>query len=139
VISDDSLPEADAEFKPDVFDDAYLHMELALPKSGGEVEFGRVVKRLRDKDGLNIGTVNDNPILDTRVYEVNFLDGHRASLAANVIAENLYSQVDSEGNHHVLFSDIIDHRTNGKQLSKDDALIMTSIGTKRRHETTVGF
>ena len=90
MISDDSLPEADAEFTPDVFDGTYLHMELALPKSGGEVEFGRrvVVKRLRDKDGLTIGTVNDNPILDTRVYEVNFLDGHRASLA-----ENLYSQV----------------------------------------------
>ena len=139
VISDDSVPEADAEFTPDVFDDTYLHMELALPKSGGEVEFGRVVKRLRDKDGLPIGTAHDNPILDTRVYEVEFSDGHRASLAANIIAENLYSQVDPEGNRHVMFDNIIDHRTNGKQLLKDDAFITTSTGTKRRRETTSGW
>ncbi|KAI2493253.1 Reverse transcriptase (RNA-dependent DNA polymerase) [Fragilaria crotonensis] len=31
-------------------------MELALPRQGAEVQFGRVVKRLRDKDGIPIGT-----------------------------------------------------------------------------------
>ena len=67
VVSDPSLPEADELFSPDVFDDTYLNMELALPQSGGEVELGRVTKRLRDKDGLPIGTAHDNPILDTRV------------------------------------------------------------------------
>ena len=122
-----------------MLDNTYLNMELALPKTGGEVEFGHVVKRLRDKDGLPIGTAHNNPILDTRIYEVEFSDGHRASLAANVIAENLYSQVDSEGNRHVLFADIIDHRTNGKQLSKDDAFITTSMGTKQRRESTIGW
>jgi hypothetical protein len=123
VVSDDTLPEAGTEFTPDIFDNTYLHMELALPKTGGEVKCGRVVKRLRDKDGLPIGTAQDIPILDTRVYEVEeILDGHQASLAANIIVENLYSQGDPEGNRHVLFSDLIDHQTNGKQLSKDYAL-----------------
>jgi hypothetical protein len=51
-------------------------------------------------------------------------------LAANIIAENLYSQGDPEGIRHVIFSDIIDHQTNGKQLSKDDAFVTTSMGTK---------
>jgi hypothetical protein len=70
-----------------VFDDSYLNMELALPRSGrGGVELGRVTKRLTDKDGLPIGADHDNPILDTRVYEVEFPDGHRASLSANAIA-----------------------------------------------------
>jgi hypothetical protein len=82
-----------------------------MPRSGGEVEFARVVKRLRDKDGLPIGTANDNPILDTRLYEVEFPDGHTTSLAANVIAENLFSQVDPEGNRLALLDDIIDYRT----------------------------
>ncbi|KAI2491297.1 Reverse transcriptase (RNA-dependent DNA polymerase) [Fragilaria crotonensis] len=76
-------------------------MELAL-REGAEVQFGRVVKRLRDKDGLPIGTANDNPILDTRMYKVEFQDGHKASMAANAIAENLFSQIDDEGNRHVL-------------------------------------
>jgi hypothetical protein len=39
-------------------------------------------KDLSDKDGLPIGTANNNPIMDTRLYEV---DGHKASLAANTI------------------------------------------------------
>jgi hypothetical protein len=114
-------------------------MELALPRGGGEVELGRVTKRLRDKDGLPIGTANDNPILDTRVYEVEFPDGHRTSLAANAIAENLFLQVDDEGNRHVMLDEIIDHRTNGKEIKQQDAFVLTSSGTRRRRETTVGW
>ncbi|KAI2504497.1 hypothetical protein MHU86_9996 [Fragilaria crotonensis] len=49
VVSDQGLPEADRTFTPDVFDDTYLNMELALPRGGGEVELGRVTKRLRTK------------------------------------------------------------------------------------------
>ena len=98
MTTDELLPEADEEFTPEVFDDTYLNMELALPRSGGEVEFAKVTMRLRDKDGLPIGTADDNLILDTRIYEVEFPDGHRTSLAANAIAENLFAQVDSEGN-----------------------------------------
>ena len=139
VVDDPTLRHADDEFTPDMYDDTYLNMELALPRSGGEVEFGRVTKRLRDKDGLPIGTAHDNPILDTRMYEVEFSDGHRASLAANAIAENLFSQVDPEGNRHVLFSEIIDHRTNGKELLMADAFITTATGTKRRRESTAGW
>ena len=121
VISDESIPEADREFTPDAFDDTYLNMELALPRNGAEVEFAKVTKRLRDKNGLPIGTANDNPILDTRIYEVEFPDGHEASLAANIIAENLYAQVDIEGNRHVLFQEIVGHRTNGTEIKQLDA------------------
>jgi Reverse transcriptase (RNA-dependent DNA polymerase) len=139
VINDKCIPEADDEFTPDSFNDTYLNMELALPRSGGEVEFAKVIKRLRDKDGLPIGTANDNPILDTRVYEVEFPDGHRASLAANAIAENLFAQVDEEGNRHALFDEIIDHRTNGKEIKQQDAFVTMSNGTKKRRETTLGW
>jgi hypothetical protein len=55
----DSL-QYDSRFTPDAFDDTYLNMELALPRNGDEVEFAKVVKRLRDKNGLPIGTANDN-------------------------------------------------------------------------------
>ena len=139
VVNDKELPEADATFTPDVFDDTYVNMELALPRSGGEVEFARVTKRLRDKDGLPIGTAHDNPILDTRVYEVEFPDGHKAALAANAIAENLFAQVDGEGNRNGLFDEIVAHRTNGKELKQQDAFVQTSRGTKRRKESTIGW
>ena len=130
---------ADQEFTPDSFDDSYLNMELALPREGGDVQFGRVIKRLRDKDGLPIGTANDNPILDSRMYEVEFRNGYRTSLAANAIAENLFAQIDDEGNRHVLFQEIVDHRTNGKQVLQQDAFVTTRTGTRRRRETTTGW
>lgn len=114
-------------------------MELALPRDGGEVQLARVVKRLRDKDGLPISTANDNPILDSRDYEVEFQDGYKASLAANAIAENLFAQIDDEGNRHVLFQEIIDYRTTGKQVLQQDAFITTRMGTRRRRETTLGW
>jgi len=139
VVNDKNLPEADATFTPDVFDDTYVNMELALPRDGGEVEFARVTKRQRDKDGLPIGTAHDNPIMDSRVYEVEFPDGHKAALAANAIAENLFAQVDGEGNRHVLFDKIVANRTNGKELKEQDAFVHTSRGTKRRKESTIGW
>ena len=139
VVDDPKVKHADEGFTPDVFDDTYLNMELALPRGGGEVEFARVVKRMRDKDGLPIGTANDNPILDSRIYEVEFPDGHKASLAANVIAENLFAQVDPEGNRLALLDDIVDYRTNGKQVLMEDGLVTTSMGTKRKKETTTGW
>ena len=88
-------------------------MELALPRYGGETTFARVTKRLKDANGLPIGTSHENPILDTRVYEVEYVDGHKASMEANAIAiaMNLFAQVDAEGNNHALFNEISDHRT----------------------------
>jgi hypothetical protein len=53
---------------------------------------------------------NENPLLDTREYSVEFKDGVSESLSASIIAQNLYSQIDEEGNRHILLEDIIDHQ-----------------------------
>ena len=47
--------------------------------------------------------------MDTRKYEVTLPDGSVNSYLANMIAENIYSQVDKEGNNCALFREIIDH------------------------------
>ena len=80
-----------------------------------------------------------NPILDTRLYEVEFQDGHKALIAANAIAEYLFAQVDDEGNWHALLAEIVDHGTNGKQLAQQDAFAINRHGTRRRKETTSGW
>jgi hypothetical protein len=98
-----------------------------------------VTKRLRDKDGLPIGVADNNPILDTRMYDVEYPDGHKASLAANAIAEDMFAQVDSEGNMCVLFEEVTDHQTDGSEVKQQDTSIATSTGTKRRKETTKGW
>ena len=103
VISKKEIKEADEEFTPDTFDDRYLNMELTLPKGDDpNPQLTKVTKRLRDANGIPIGTANDNPILDSRMYEVKYQDGTKALLAANYIAENMFAQVDQEGNCHIL-------------------------------------
>ena len=101
-----TTPEADA-FTPESYDE-YLSAQVTLPV-GGEVRRGQVVRRKRDHNGRPVGVRNSNPILDTREYEVEFPDGTTQSYAANVIAENLYSQVDEEGKSYSILSEIVGH------------------------------
>ena len=138
IYNNHNIPEAD-DFTPDAVADTYLNMEIALPRDGEGPEFAKVTKRLRDANGIPIGTANDNPILDSRLYEVEYLDGHTASLTANAIAENLFAQVDDEGNRYVLLDSIVDHRTTGDEVKQDDAFITSANGGKRRRETTKGW
>ena len=80
----------------------------------------------------------ENPMLDTRVYEVEYLYGHKAPLAANTISENIFSQVDEEGNKFVLFDDIVDYLVDWTESMQQDALIISKNGGKRQRETTKG-
>ena len=36
VVSDDGIPETDDEFTPDIFDDTYRNIEIALPRGGNK-------------------------------------------------------------------------------------------------------
>ena len=140
VVSNSEIKEANEEFTPDTYDDRYLNMELAVPRGDNpNPQCARVTKWLRDADGVPIGTANENPILDSRMYEVEYQDGTKASLAANYIAENLFTQVDQEGNRHILLDELIDYRVNGCEVELQDAFITTGTGTRRRHETTIGW
>jgi hypothetical protein len=131
ATNDPTVPEADDTCTPDAFDDTHLNMELAAPRDGDGPKFARVTKRLRDKNGLPMGVANNIPTLDARMHEVECPDGHEVSLAVNAIAENMLAQVDEEGNRHVLFEEIIDHRTDGSEVKQQDTFIATHAGTKR--------
>ena len=62
-----------------------------------------------------LGGGHHNPFLDTQKYDVE-IDGIPHEYAANTIAENLYSQVDSEGRHQLIFHEIIDDRKNDEAI-----------------------
>ena len=121
AVNNPEVKEADELFTPDTYDQ-YLKMELALPQGDSlEPRLAKVTKRLKDANGIPIGMANQNPLLDTQMYEVEFADGEKASLAANYIAENLFAQIDVEGNHQVLMNEIINYQTNGTELKQQDA------------------
>ena len=115
--------------------DRYLTAEVLLPQNGSHMQAARVVSRAKDDDGKIIGKYNVNPILDTRVYDVMFPDGAIQQYSANIIAENLYSQVDEEGHRYQLLEGIIMHRKHSQAVSKEDAYDKSG----KRRFTTKGW
>ena len=57
---------------------------------------------------------------------------------ANIIAENLFAQVDNEGYRYILLDDIIDHRCTEGNISGDNGFITLENGMKQRCHTTQG-
>jgi hypothetical protein len=142
VYQDTGLLHAkDDEPSPGIADEELLSMELALPRDGDfeDPQLARVARRKRDRNGKPIGKAHNNPILDTRVFEVEFLDGQTSAMTANKIAENLFAQVDQDGHRLLLMDEIIDHRQGPDAMSKEDAFLTTSSGQKRRRPTTKGW
>ena len=131
VFDNPGVKEADEEFTPNLYDN-YVNMELTLYQGGERPEFARVKKILKDTNGRQIGVANDNPILDSRMYEVEYRDGYVATMEANVIAENLFTQVDQEGNIFLLIESIIDTRTSNTKTLQQYAFVITKSGTKQR-------
>ena len=132
------ITDGDADnYTPETFD-AYLTASVLLPR-GGELLKAQVVGQKRDANGNPVGQAHSNPILDTREYEVEFTDGSREIYMANLIAENMYSQVDEEGQQYTLMSEIIDHKSDGKALSKDDGFYLDCYGKQQPRMTTRGW
>jgi len=132
------VPEADEDFDPDTYD-TYLNMEIQADRADADFpQLGKVMKRLKDHRGNPIGTANDNPLLHTRMYEVEFVDGHKQAMSANLIAENLYASVDEEGRRHLLLNSICGFRKRAGAITEADAFVTSSNGVKRRRETTKG-
>ena len=93
----------------------------------------------RDSDGNPIGRANDNPILDSRHYLVEFDDGDVSELTANVIAESMYAMCDPDGHKVMLFDCITDFRSNENALSRDDQKFVTPNGRTHYKRSTKGW
>ena len=87
-----------------------------------------MLKRERDNDDNIIGRANDNPILDTIGYVVEFEDGEQAELAANTIAQSMYAQCDPDGNQYVMFDSIVYFRRSTTALCYADQKVLKADG-----------
>eukprot|EP00956_Cyclotella_meneghiniana_P018312 scaffold30420_cov55-Cyclotella_meneghiniana.AAC.1 len=133
-----SFPELNDELEAaEAAGDFYVNAEVVLPVANGE-ERATVIRRKRDSDGRPIGVANKNPALDTRLYEVCFPDGRTEALAANVIAESLYSQCDPDGNEFVLLDSILDYRRHDGAISKSNQVRVVD-GKKIVRRSTCGW
>ena len=85
-------------------------MELGLPRKDDDWLMHEIVKKHKlDDEGKAVVNINNNPLVCTRAYEVQFSDSMNEVLTANIISENLLAQVDEEGHRQILLDEIIDH------------------------------
>ena len=117
--------------------DRYLGVEVVLPSKRGEPQMAKVVKRIKTSTGDPSKPYN--PMMDTSNYLVEFPDGDMKEVPANLIAECMFSQVDSEGHHFQLLSEIIDHRVSEEAIKRDDGFIKAKNGNMIPKTTTRGW
>jgi hypothetical protein len=81
--------------------DKMINAEI-IPQQGDKLQRGKVKRRSINDNGKTIGTYSDNPIMNSIVYEVQLPDGELKEYVANILAENMLSQVDHEGHNIML-------------------------------------
>lgn len=69
---------------------------------------------------------------------VELEDGTYDSYFANTIAENLFTQCDAEGRQFNVIRDIVDHKTDGHAISRQDGFYYVN-GQQRCKKTTAGW
>ena len=60
----------------------------------------KVIKLVKGNDGNPVGKQHNNPMLDTSEFTVEMSDGSSQKLTANIVADSMFAQVDSEGCHY---------------------------------------
>ena len=137
VYSDPVQPDGTAVFEHPITDH-WIYAEPNLPQ-GDEIKKVKVIGRSKDNDRNIIGKYGSNPILNTMVYDVEFPDGTIRKYGANMIAENMYSQVDSEGFSHSILSGIIKFSKDTTTVQKGDQYITTKSGRCRMQKSILGW
>jgi hypothetical protein len=117
----------------------YITARVLLPRND-TYEKATVTCRKRDNNGNLMGHAHTNPLLDTRIYEVQFPDGASSEYSANVIAENIFATVDDNGFQTVLLDEIVDHQCDcALAVNPEDAWIVSCNGNKTPWRTTKGW
>ena len=111
--------------------DRLLNAEIIVQAEEGQVS-GKVIKQVFGPDGKVAGKYDGNHYLNSIMYEVELADGRVKEYGANVIAENIFTQVDSDGFSLSLMEGIIDYKCDDSvAIPKTDKYITTARGQRR--------
>ncbi len=139
--ADDEIPSpslgVDVELPMPEAGDNYVNASLMLPR-GNSLARGTVIGQKRDARGDPIGNANTDPIMDSRIYHIEFDDGNVCELTVNIIAESMYASCNADGNEYILFDSFIDYKSNLKAVRKDNQQIVHN-GRNSLRRSTVGW
>ena len=116
--------------------DKLINFEITM-QVGDRIQHRKVTGRSYNPEGNIIGVYNDNPRLNNHTYDVEFNDRSVREYEANIIAENMISQVDKEGYSMIMLDNIIDYMKDPQvAVSKEDSYVITRRGTKRQRKSS---
>ena len=104
-----------------------ISAEVLFQNTVGDERMGKVVKRLRKNDSSSADTSSYNPLHDSALFEVEFLSGLTEKIQTNIIAENMFAQVDSKGHHQQILKEISDHSWDHTAIPKWNGFIKSSL------------
>ncbi len=111
--------------------DNYISAEVLLPL-GSVLRWGKVISCKHNADGNTVGQAHEQPILNTRTYDIEFNDGTITELMANKIAECMYAQCDPGGNQYVLLDCFVDFNKSLTTISfADQDIVVKGCPSKR--------
>ena len=135
--NDPVMPDGTASFEKPITDQ-WIHTELNLPQ--GELLWkSKFIGRTKDGHGDATGSHDANLFLNTLTYDVEFSDDDVKEHSADVIAENMCSQVDEDGCNDQILDSIVDHRKCRSVVDKSAMRICTKSGQKRLRRKTSGY
>ena len=119
--------------------DRLLNAEVQL-QLDNKVTTGKVKSRALGSDGNMVGKYDNKPMLNSIMYEVEFAGGTVKEYGANIIAENILCQVDSEGFSLALMEGIVDFRCDESvAVPMEEMYIILKTGQKLLRKTTAGW
>ncbi len=105
LISDGDLPHQEHIDQMSTHDDEYIGRRIAIRRGPDNIlEQGSVKKRALDSTGKPLGKPHDEAKYDSRQYKIKYESGFTETLTANLVAENLLTQIDKDGHHHLMLS-----------------------------------
>ena len=97
------------------------------PPQGEEKRLAKVKNRSVNSDGKVIRNYNELQVLNTMLYDVQFPYGSIKPYSENIIAENILMQADSDGLHHQLQEEILDHSKDKQAIENKDSVLYPSV------------
>ena len=127
-----------AKLRMENIDDSYLAdldnligVQVSLPGKDVVPLLATVQKRKLYYKGYPIGSPNANPILDSRIYELEFLDGRVEEYSVNVIIENMLDQVGNNDWDTSMFDELISIRKGRDAINKGPRAYVKVNGMRR--------
>ena len=115
--------------------DRLLNAEVQL-QLGEEYAMGKVSRRALGPDGNTIRKYDNSPYFNPVIYEVEFINCQVKEYGANIIAENILTQVDCDRHSLMLMEGIVDYRKDESvAINMDDKYIITKTGQQRLRKT----